>query len=455
MTTLLYLPPQVMGADGRPVAGAKLDTYTSGTSTPKQTFTDAALTIPHANPIVADAAGRLPAIYLGGGDYRLVLSDAASSVIATYDPVPGDGAASGGAGAAAGAMRNRLLNPAMQISQERGTTSVACTTANTYAIDGWIAALSTTPGGTLTMQQVASITPGGAPHRLRATVTVADGTISAGDYYAIMQHIEGVRSADARFGTSSARQLLLRLGVRSSVSGTFGVSIRNSATNRAWLGTIVVAPAEINTDTVKTLTIPGDVSGTWLTDTGIGLSVGICLAAGTTFQGVAGWQAGNVLATSSQTNLMATGSATFELFDCGLYIDASAAGVLPTWELPDFADELRACQRYWEKSYDLADAPGALTYAGVASAASQSGAINIVSVQFEFRVEKRISITSSQLTIYNPVNGAAGTMSDGAAGIVNAAALGSGQRGLAVNNTGGALAANNVAYAHWAANARL
>jgi hypothetical protein len=46
-------------------------------------------------------------------------------------------------------------------------------------------------------------------------------------------------------------------------------------------------------------------------------------------------------------------------------------------------------------------------------------------------------------------------MSDGAAGIVNAAALGSGQRGLAVNNTGGALAANNVAYAHWAANARL
>jgi hypothetical protein len=44
---------------------------------------------------------------------------------------------------------------------------------------------------------------------------------------------------------------------------------------------------------------------------------------------------------------MATAAAVFELFDAGLYLDPLATGVAPPWEMPDYAQELEACKRYW------------------------------------------------------------------------------------------------------------
>jgi hypothetical protein len=245
--------------------------------------------------------------------------------------------------------RNRIINGAMHVSQERGTAHVDVTTGAAYAVDQWQGVLSATPGGTLRLQQVASLTPGGSPFRLRATAQAADTSIAAGDFYLIGTPIEGTFIADAAFGTASARQLVLRMGVRSSIAGTFGVRIVNSAANRSWLGTITIAAGEVNTDLLRTLIIPGDTTGTWLTDTGIGLSVQVALAAGTTFHGTAGWNAANRLTTSAQTNLMGTANATFDLFDVGLYVDAANSGVAPQWEPADFADEFRRCQRYWQQ----------------------------------------------------------------------------------------------------------
>jgi hypothetical protein len=245
--------------------------------------------------------------------------------------------------------RNRIINPAMQISQERGTTLVDVTTSGAYTVDQWVVGLSTTPGGTLRVQQVASATPGGSPFRLRHTAQVADASIAAGDRYTIIQYIEGQMVADARFGTASARQIVIRFGVRSSLAGTFGVRLCNGAFNRSYVTTITIAGGEINTDLVRTIVIPGDTSGTWLTDTGIGFDLRITLAAGTTFQTTAGsWQAGDLFTTSGQTNFMGTASATFELFDVGLYVDALAIGAAPSWELPAWDADLRACQRYYE-----------------------------------------------------------------------------------------------------------
>ena len=243
--------------------------------------------------------------------------------------------------------RNRIINPAMQISQERGTALVDVTNGTIYTVDQWFASLSTTPGGTLRVQQVASATPGGSPFRLRHTVQVADATIAAGDSYAPGAYIEGQMIADARFGTASARQIVVRFGVRSSLAGTFGVRLTNSGGTRSYVTTITISGGEINTDLLRTVVIPGDTSGTWLTDTGVGLTLQITLAAGTTFQTTAGtWQAGNFLTTSGQTNFMGTASATFELFDVGLYVDALAIGAAPSWELPAWDDELRRCQRF-------------------------------------------------------------------------------------------------------------
>lgn len=86
--TLLFNPfVQLVNGNGKPYAGAKLYTYATGTTTPLAAYTTSALTVAHANPIIANANGMFPAVYLGNQDYRLRLEDSSGTLIAQYDPV--------------------------------------------------------------------------------------------------------------------------------------------------------------------------------------------------------------------------------------------------------------------------------------------------------------------------------------------------------------------------------
>jgi len=432
MATRLLLPrSQRVLLDGRPANGARLYTYVTGTTTPKPVYTDAARTIPHQNPVPADAAGAFPDMFPEGGTYRLVLEDGAGNLIFTADDVDGIVSSGGGGGSTTAALRNRLVNGAMQISQEHGTANVDVTTGEVYTLDQWKAVLSTTPGGTLRVAQVASLTPGGSPYRLRATAQVSDGSLATGDLYVIQQPIEGLGISDARFGTPNARQIILRFGVRSSIAGTFAVSITNSVANRSYVTTFSIAAGEINTDVVRSLIIPGDTAGTWLADTGIGILVRICLAAGTTYQGLDGWQAGNICATAAQTNFMGTGSATFELFDAGLYVDEAGSGVAPAWEYPDIGREVARCQRYYEQVSNMWT--GQIVATGAYSAPSF------------FLVEKRAAPTATSVVQSGFANGGFSTRS---APVVTRSMLAA--TGSALSNTNGG-GWNDV----WAVSARL
>lgn len=93
----IFTPPRytpVSGA-GTTYPAAKLYFYTTGTSTPKNTYSDADLAIGHvnANPVVADSNGLFGPIYFTSGDYKVVLKDADDNTIWTVDPVSGLGAA--------------------------------------------------------------------------------------------------------------------------------------------------------------------------------------------------------------------------------------------------------------------------------------------------------------------------------------------------------------------------
>jgi len=247
--------------------------------------------------------------------------------------------------------RNRIINPGMQISQERGTTLVDVTTGTAYTVDQVRAVLSTTPGGTLRAQQTAGFTPAGSPFFTRFTAQAADASLAAGDYYGFDFLQEGQMVADARFGTASARALVARFSFRSSLAGTFHVFVQNSARNRSRVFPFTIAGGEINTWVSRSFVIPGDTSGTWLTDTGIGINIGVTLSSGTTFDGTAGsWAGSDVRSVSGATSFMASGGATFDVADVGLYVDALAIGAAPSWELPSFADELEKCLRFWHKT---------------------------------------------------------------------------------------------------------
>jgi hypothetical protein len=81
---------------GSVLTGGKLYTYAAGTTTPQVSYTTNAGTVARTNPIVLDAAGRVPdggEIWITAQQYKFVLKDSNDVLIATYDNITGIGAA--------------------------------------------------------------------------------------------------------------------------------------------------------------------------------------------------------------------------------------------------------------------------------------------------------------------------------------------------------------------------
>jgi hypothetical protein len=78
----LFTGPQfiALSALNTPLPGAKLTFTETGTSTPQNVYQDVGLTVPHANPVVANGAGVFDPIYLDPSlpNYRVLLTDSAS-----------------------------------------------------------------------------------------------------------------------------------------------------------------------------------------------------------------------------------------------------------------------------------------------------------------------------------------------------------------------------------------
>ena len=81
---------QFFDNNGIPLSGGLLYTYAAGTSTPLATYTSISGNIANSNPIVLDAAGRVPnEIWITTGyGYKFVLQTATSVSIATWDNIP-------------------------------------------------------------------------------------------------------------------------------------------------------------------------------------------------------------------------------------------------------------------------------------------------------------------------------------------------------------------------------
>ena len=87
---------QFFDNNGVILSGGKLYTYAAGTTTPLASYTTSAGTTAHTNPIILDAAGRVPSgqIWLSSARYKFALYTSVNVLIATYDNISGIGAAS-------------------------------------------------------------------------------------------------------------------------------------------------------------------------------------------------------------------------------------------------------------------------------------------------------------------------------------------------------------------------
>jgi hypothetical protein len=82
---------------GAVLTGGKLYTYAAGTTTPLASYTTSAGNVARTNPIILDAAGRVPdggEIWITAASYKFVLTDSTNVLIATYDNISGVNAVS-------------------------------------------------------------------------------------------------------------------------------------------------------------------------------------------------------------------------------------------------------------------------------------------------------------------------------------------------------------------------
>ena len=285
-------------------------------------------------------------------------------------------------------MRNRIINGAMVIDQRNAGASVTPTNAQ-YLTDRFSALL--TQASKFTAQQNAgSVTPPAGFINYLGMTSSSAYSIGSGDAFGVLQKIEGLNVADFGWGTANAKTVTLSFQVYSSLTGTFGGSILNSAVTRSYPFTYTISSA--NTWTSISVTIAGDTSGTWLTTNGIGININFSLGTGATYNGTAGaWAGAYYLSATGATSVVGTSGATFYI--TGVQLEKGSTAT--SFDYRPYGTELALCQRYYEKSYNQTDVPGTSTITGAISfIATTTGAYQAVF----FKVPKRA--TAATMFIY-------------------------------------------------------
>lgn len=89
MSRYINSVPQILNENGDPIVGAKKYLFEPASSTLKTIYSDSALTLATANPVVSDSAGRFPSFFLDG-TYKETQEDNNGVTLWTRDPVGED-----------------------------------------------------------------------------------------------------------------------------------------------------------------------------------------------------------------------------------------------------------------------------------------------------------------------------------------------------------------------------
>jgi len=271
--------------------------------------------------VVSGGAGIGQSLYVGGNLYQN------SNAITAYNT----------------GFRNRIINGDGNIDQRNSAASTTPSSTSNF-IDRW--KMNINGSGRLTVGKnyggVAS--PDGfiSYIGMKTTTTTSPG---AGDYNFLSHVIEGTNTIDFQWGTANAKTVTLSFWAYSSLTGTFGGSVRNHGTfNRSYPFTYTISAS--NTWEKKTIVIPGDTSGTWTNDHLNGIEFIFVIANGSTFQGTAStWASANYHGPSgSLVNLIGTLNAT--LYLTGIQVEIGS--VATPYERRNYGHEFSLCQRYYQ-----------------------------------------------------------------------------------------------------------
>jgi len=233
--------------------------------------------------------------------------------------------------------RNRIINGAMVFDQRNAGASVTVNNNQKFPVDRFIVQSSTSTQ--FTAQQSTT-----APTGFYNSLLITTSSANASAFNAVWQRIEANNTNDLGLGTASASTFTISFWVRSSVTGTFGFYLQNSASSYSYVTTYTISVA--NTFEYKTITVVGPTAGTWLTTNNCSLQVAWSLGGtGGTTSTLGSWQSANVYNATGSTGISNTASATFYI--TGVQLEAGTTA--SPFEYRQYGTELALCQRYYYK----------------------------------------------------------------------------------------------------------
>jgi hypothetical protein len=280
--------------------------------------------------------------------------------------------------------KNRIINGDMRIDQRNAGTSNTITTTY-YTLDRWQAGSSSSSKYSV-QQNAGTVTPPiGFTNYLGATSLTAN-TVGVAEQYFIRHFFEGYNAADLGWGTVNAQTVTLSFWTYSSLTGTFGGCIHDNPAARSYVFSYNISTA--NTWTKSTITIPGDTTGTYSSNTDKAMAIVFSFGVGSNFQTTTNtWSTGNYKSFSGETQLVATNGAKFYI--TGVQLEKGSQAT--TFDFRDYIRELQLCQRYFETSYSNGTSVGSANTYGAAATTSNGAGYWILSVPFS--VVKRIPAT--------------------------------------------------------------
>ena len=235
--------------------------------------------------------------------------------------------------------KNRIINGAMVIDQRNAGASIT-PTATVYSVDRWQAVVNVASKASFDQTTTA---PTGFTNSMLVT-SLSAYSVAAGEIVTYRQQIEGFNIDDLGWGTASAATITVSFWVRSSLTGTFGGSIKNGGSTRSYPFTYTISVAD--TWEQKSVTIAGDTSGTWPTDNTSGLILSFGLGVGSTTSGTAGaWATANYNSATGATSVVGTNGATFYI--TGVQLEKGSTAT--SFDYRPYSAELAMCQRYYYK----------------------------------------------------------------------------------------------------------
>ena len=241
--------------------------------------------------------------------------------------------------------RSMIINGSMAVSQ-RGTSSTGQGASDLFLVDRFHLNTNGNSAGRFTVTQE-SDGPSGIPNSLKLACTTADTSIAASERFFIEQRLEGQNLQRIKKGTSDAQAITVSFYVKGNASATYVVGIYDSDNSRQ-----IGAQFSVTTSWNRvSVTFPADTGGSPLDDDNAeSLSLRFYLHAGSTYTGgtlQTTWDTAvnNEQVGSGTTSIFDSTSRTFFLTGVQMELGEQAT----PFEHRSFGDELRRCQRYYQK----------------------------------------------------------------------------------------------------------